>query len=67
MMDYMSGMKMFDPGLFAIAIATLVGQTWAIVHVLDADRPTKEKFLWVLLVLLTGLIGAGVYYLSEVR
>jgi len=64
---YMSGMKMFDPGLFAIAIATLVGQTWAIVHVLDAERPTKEKFLWVLLVLLTGLIGAGVYYLSEVR
>ncbi len=57
----------FDPGLFAIALATMVGQTWAIVHILDAERPTKEKFLWVLLVLLTGLIGAGIYYLSEVR
>ncbi len=45
MVEYMSGMKMFDPGLFAIALATLVGQTWAIVHVLDADRPTKEKDL----------------------
>lgn len=63
----MSGMEMIDPGLFALALASMVGQTWAIVHVLDADRPTREKFLWVLLVLLTGLIGAGIYYLSEVR
>jgi len=67
MVEHLAGMKMFDPGAFGIILATLVGQTWAVVHVLDADRPTKEKFLWVLLVLLTGLIGAGIYYLSEVR
>jgi hypothetical protein len=48
--------------IFALAIAGLAAVIWALYMVITAKNESNWKILWALIVLLTGIIGAALYY-----
>ena len=48
--------------IFALIIASTAAVIWALYMILTAKNESNWKILWALIVLLTGIIGAALYY-----
>ena len=48
---------------WVIAIAGTIFTVWMLVDVLTSNRETNEKILWALVILLTNLLGAVIYFI----
>jgi hypothetical protein len=51
--------------LFVLGILCAIFWVWMLVHAVASD--IKDKPLWIILILFTGLIGAVVYYFAVKR
>ena len=56
-------------GIFLLFVLVVVAATafwiWMLVDLLSSNRPTDQKLLWGLVILLTHLLGAVIYFAVE--
>ena len=47
--------------ILLLALLNLILMLVGIAAVANSNKPTGEKVLWIIIIVLTGLIGAGIY------
>ncbi|MBN2520300.1 MAG: PLDc N-terminal domain-containing protein [Bacteroidales bacterium] len=52
---------MINP-LFLLIILNFIFVIVAIKSILDSNKTPTEKFIWIIIVIILGLIGVGIYY-----
>ncbi|MFT4343532.1 MAG: PspC domain-containing protein [Candidatus Woesearchaeota archaeon] len=55
----------FVAGIVLLVIVTLVVWLWALIDCIKSDAPTEEKLLWVIIIVLTNILGAILYFILK--
>ncbi len=52
---------MINP-IYLLIILNFIFVVVAIKNILDSNKTPSEKFLWIIIVIILGLVGVGIYY-----